>query len=261
MGTAIAAIFDLDKTILATSSTMTMHGPLRRAGLLSRSDTARSILSQIPYLVWGEGEKRNDRIKTELGRIARGWNLATLNQTIIAATKASMHPQCYVDALDTIAFHKAVGHRIVVASASPQPLVEPIANLLEADFTLATQVGVEDGKLTGEVADFNHGRLKAAAVSRLADKQGWDLEQCWAYSDSISDLPLLELVGHPVAVNPDRALRHIATERDWRIRHFTRTLKLQPSRIALPIMGVVSTNIAVAAITWLACRHVWCHRS
>lgn len=245
-----AAIFDLDKTIIATSSALAMQGPLRRAGMLSRKDAARSLLSQVPYLMFGEAQARNDRIRAELGRISHGWSISALNDVVRAASGSAIKPHCYLDALDAIALHRASGHAIVIASASPQPLVEPLSELLGADFILATQVEVADGKLTGEVDNFNHGKLKAAAVQRLAQKQGWHLAQCWAYSDSLSDLPLLELVGHPVTVNPDRALRAIARERGWPIRQFTRTVRLRPARVAIPVAATSAAFTAGAVGGW-----------
>ncbi|MDO5722012.1 MAG: HAD-IB family hydrolase [Actinomycetaceae bacterium] len=245
-----AAIFDLDKTIIATSSALAMQAPLRRAGMLSRSDAVRSVITQIPYLLWGEAEARNDRIRMEMGRISHGWSLKSLNEVVTAAVSTAVKPYCYVDALDAIALHRASGHSIVIASASPQPLVEPLGELLEADFILATQVEVDQGRLTGGIDSFNHGKLKAAAVARLAQSQGWNLEQCWAYSDSISDLPLLELVGHPVTVNPDRSLRTIARERRWPIREFSKTVRLRPSRVAAPVVGVSAAFAAGAIGGW-----------
>ncbi|MDO5719622.1 MAG: HAD-IB family hydrolase [Actinomycetaceae bacterium] len=246
----VAAVFDLDKTIVATSSALAMHGPLRKAGFLSRSDALASTLVQLPYLLFGEAEDRNARMRAQLARISHGWNAESVREIVRAATSSSLHPLCYIDALDAIEMHRAAGHAIVIASASPAPLVDPLAAILGADFTLATQVEIVNGRLTGQLDDFNHGGVKAIAVERLAQQQGWDLSQCWAYSDSISDLPLLELVGRPVAVNPDRQLRKVAKERNWAIRSFTRTVRLRRYRIALPAVGLIGFILA-----GLAARH------
>lgn len=242
--TTVAAIFDLDKTILATSSAFAMHGPFRRAGLLSWSDALTSTLVQLPYILFGEGDQRNARIKAQLGKISHGWRLESVREIVNAATESALRPLCYVDALDEIAIHRAAGHAVVIASASPEPLIEPLAALLDADFMLATKVEIVDGHLTGELDDFNHGRVKALAVERLAASQGWDLEHCWAYSDSISDLPLLEVVGRPVTVNPDRLLRKLARQRGWPIRHFSRTVRLRRSQVAAPIIGLLGITVA-----------------
>lgn len=239
-----AAIFDLDKTILATSSAMAMRAPLQRAGMLTAWDAWYATLSQLPYLLFGEAEKRNLRIRTQLGKLAAGWSIDVVTEVARAAADSSLHPMCYVDALHEMRMQRAAGYKIVVATASPSPFVEPLADLLGADHVLATRVAVEDGKLTGEVADFNHGDLKAQAVQRLADQQGWDLAECWAYSDSYSDIALLELVGHPVAVNPDRNLRQVARREDWPIRRFNRTVRLRHHRYTVPTL----TGLAIAGL-------------
>ena len=89
--------------------------------------------------------------------------------------------------------------------------MRPIATMLGADEVLASQAAVDDdGCFTGEVTHFNQAQGKADACEQLARTRGWDLSQCSAYSDSVSDAPLLRLVGHPYAVNPDRALREMA---------------------------------------------------
>ncbi|EEH64533.1 HAD hydrolase, family IB [Gleimia coleocanis DSM 15436] len=243
-----AAFFDLDKTILATSTTMAMHGPLRKAALLTRADAVSSTLRHLPYLVIGEGEERNNRMKEELGRISNGWSLASLRKVANKASITQMYPRCFEEALDEIAYHQAAGHAVVIASASPAPLVEPLARLLGADFVLATQIEVVDGKLTGQVKEYNHGTEKAAAARQLAAAQGWDLKDCWAYSDSISDLPLFESVGHPIPVNPDRPLRQIATERDWQVHRYSRTVKVLPKQVIPPVVAGTLTTSALAAL-------------
>ncbi|MDO5034855.1 MAG: HAD family hydrolase [Actinomycetaceae bacterium] len=244
---AKAAIFDLDKTILATSSALAMRKPLRKAGMLSRSDELASTLVQIPFLLFGEAEARNDRVRKQLGKISNGWQIDNLNEIAQAAALSAMRPLCYVEALDRIEMHKAAGYKVVIATASPSPLVQPLADLLGADYMLATTVTVRGGQLTGEVTDFNHGKYKADAVERLAKREGWDLSKCWAYSDSISDLDLLGLVGHPVAVNPDRQLRGVARENQWEITRFQRTVQLRPKDFAaraLAVTALAATGIA-----------------
>lgn len=223
-----AAIFDLDKTILSTASTMAMRKPLLEVGLLKRSDSIVSTLSHMPFLLFGEAEGRNKRLRQQLGELTAGWSIDKINEAARNASISALHARCYVDTLDLIQVHKAAGHKIVIATASPHPLVEPLAEVLGADYTLATKVAIQDGLLTGEVSELNHGIEKANAVKRLAERENWDLTASWAYSDSFSDLPLLELVGNPVTINADRQLRQIARAEDWPINHFTRTVEIRP---------------------------------
>lgn len=248
-----AAIFDLDKTILATSSAMAMRKPLRKAGLLSVGDELSSTLVHIPFLLFGEANSRDERIRKQLGQVSSGWRLDHLSEIAQNAAISALQPLCYKEALRRIRLHKAAGQKIVIATASPSPLVQPLADILEADYMLATTVTIEDGALTGEVDDYNHGKAKAQAVEKLAKHEGWDLAHCWAYSDSISDLDLLSLVGHPVAVNPDRQLRAIAREREWETMRFAHTVRLRPKDfVARGLALATATMLGVAGIYLIA---------
>ncbi len=120
-----------------------------------------------------------------------------------------------------MAGHRAAGRDIIVVSASGHEVVDPIAELLGADIVIATQMVITDGQYTGDVAFYAFGEAKATKMRELAADRGYDLADCYAYSDSITDLPMLEAVGHPTAVNPDRALRREAERRGWPIQTFT----------------------------------------
>jgi HAD superfamily hydrolase (TIGR01490 family) len=99
-------------------------------------------------------------------------------------------------------------------------VVDPIAALLGAGTVIATQMVVANGCYTGDVAFYAYGEAKATRIRELAAERGYRLADCYAYSDSITDLPMLEAVGHPNAVNPDRALRRVATQRGWPVLFF-----------------------------------------
>jgi phosphoserine phosphatase len=100
-------------------------------------------------------------------------------------------------------------------------MVGPIGNLLGASEVIATRMEVADGRYTGEMEFWAYGEAKASRVRELAGLRGYLLRDCYAYSDSITDLPLLEAVGHPRVVNPDRALRRIARMRQWPVLAFS----------------------------------------
>lgn len=252
-----AAFFDLDKTVLSTATAVALREPLMDAGLVTRRSAAIAMLIHLPYLVSGADDARMEHMKNGLGELARGWDSAVLESTVREALSRCIDPVCYTEALDMIALHKAAGHTVVLASASIEQMVRPIADLLGADFAVGTRVVVdEDGILTGEIERYDYGEEKARACAQLAAEQGWDLADCFAYSDSVSDLPLLEAVGHPVAVNPDRALRQIARERRWQVLAFTHTVRVRadPSRLALPLTGVVLATLATGWALWRARR-------
>ena len=120
---------------------------------------------------------------------------------------------------------------------------------------MASQAAIdEDGCFTGEMTHFNQAQGKADACAQLAHARGWDLSQCSAYSDSVSDAPLLRLVGHPYAVNPDRALRDLAEREGWPTLTFMSTVRVLPRRvptaakIAVPFMAGVAVGAAVSAL-------------
>ena len=124
-------------------------------------------------------------------------------------------PLVYDEAVSLIEEHHLAGRDVVIVSASGAEVVEPIGEMLGADRVVATRMQVVDGRYTGEIDYYAYGENKAAAMRRLAEEHDYDLARSYAYSDSITDLPMLEAVGHPYAVNPDRELRRQAAARGW----------------------------------------------
>ena len=114
----------------------------------------------------------------------------------------------------------------MIVSSSGFEVVEPIGAMLGADKVIATRMVVADGKYTGEVEEYVYGPHKATAITALAEAEGYLLKDSYGYSDSITDEPMLAAVGHPFAVNPDRALRRVATSRDWPVLDFSKPVAL-----------------------------------
>jgi hypothetical protein len=130
--------------------------------------------------------------------------------------------------------------------------------MLGVDRVVATRMVTEDGRYTGEIDFYAYGENKAAAMRRVADEGGYDLADCYAYSDSITDLPMLLAVGHPTAVNPDRGLRKAALEHGWPVLQFTRPVSMR-ARFSAPPAPVVTgaavgVGAAVVGLAWFA-RH------
>ena len=146
---------------------------------------------------------------------------------------------------------------MVIISASATVLVEPIAKELGVRTVIATKLEETDGKFTGNISFYCKGAAKAEAIRTLAARNGYNLAASYAYSDSATDLPMLETVGHPIAVNPDRALRKIAAERDWDIRTFRNPVPLIPMPTSKELSiggGVIAGIAAVSAGIWWWCR-------
>jgi phosphoserine phosphatase len=165
-------------------------------------------------------------------------------------------PLVYAEAADLIETHRAAGREVVIVSSSGAEMVGPIGEMLGADRVVATRMVIREGRYTGEVEFYAYGENKAAAMREVAAEGGWDLADCFAYSDSVTDLPMLEAVGHPTAVNPDRALRKVATERGWPVLEFSRPVRLRArfNGARTPVVTSAAVGAAVAGLAWYARR-------
>jgi HAD superfamily hydrolase (TIGR01490 family) len=138
-----------------------------------------------------------------------------MRDLVAGAMEKVLRPLVYAESLRLVEQHRDRGEPVYIVSATLQEIVQAIADDLGFDGALGTVCEVEDGVYTGKAVRALHAQAKADCVRELAAREGYDLAQCTAYSDSHTDLPFLETVGHPVAVNPDRALRRIAAQRSW----------------------------------------------
>jgi HAD superfamily hydrolase (TIGR01490 family) len=254
-GTRSAAFFDLDKTIIAGSSALAFSRPFRRQGLISRRAALRSGYAQLLLLLAGADADTMELLRRRITALCTGWEVAQIREIVAETLHDIVVPLVYAEAEELIAEHKANGDEVVVLSASGLEVVEPIAALVGADSCLATRMGVADGRYTGVIDYYCYGEEKARAAREIAAERGYRLADCRAYSDSITDLPLLEAVGHPTAVNPDRALRRVADQRGWPILTFADPVALRmrwrppPRRASLAAVGV-SAAAALLAVGW-----------
>jgi phosphoserine phosphatase len=144
----------------------------------------------------------------------------------------------------------------VIISSSGTEVVEPIGARLGADIAVGTQLVVEDGLYTGEILFYAYGEGKAQAIRDLATERGYILADCYAYTDSITDLPMLDEVGHPTAVNPDAELRRVAADRGWPILDFARPVSMR-SRVPIEKRQAVAAGAAAAAVSAAALGLAW----
>ena len=255
-----AAFFDLDKTIIAKSSALAFGRPFRAGGLINRRVALKAAYAQLVFLVSGADEDQMNRMRDHITEMCTGWDVRQVREIVAETLFEIVDPLIYAEAAELIEEHKALGREVVIVSSSGEEVVGPIGELVGADRVIATRMVVEDGRYTGQVEYYAYGPMKAAAMREIATAAGYDLAECYAYSDSITDLPMLEAVGHPTAVNPDRALRRAATERAWPVLVFNRPVSLR-SRLAnlrgqrRPAMGTaMGVGAAVAGIAWYAAR-------
>lgn len=254
-----AAFFDLDKTIIARSSTLAFGKPLYKGGLINRRTVLRTAFAQLVFAVNGADEATMDRLRDRVTAMCTGWDVAQVREIVDETLHEIIDPLVYDEAVGLIEQHKMLGRDVVIVSSSGAEMVEPIGEMVGVSDVIATRMVEAEGRYTGEIEFYAYGPNKADAARELAAERGYDLAESYAYSDSITDLPLLEAVGHPVAVNPDRALRRIATERGWPVVVFTRAVplraRLRTSRTQV-IAGaaVAGAGAAVAGLTWWATR-------
>jgi HAD superfamily hydrolase (TIGR01490 family) len=245
-----AAFFDLDKTIIAKSSALAFSKPFFNQGLLTRRAVLKNSYAQFLYLLSGADRDQMDRIRTHLTNMCAGWDVEQVKSIVNETLHDIVTPLVFAEAADLIAAHKLCGRDVVVVSASGEEIVAPIARALGATHAMATRMVVEGGKYTGDVAFYCYGEGKVQAIRELAARERYPLEHCYAYSDSMTDLPMLEAVGHPSVVNPDRGLRKEANERGWPVLAFSRPVSLR-DRIPAPSSAAIATTAAVG-ITALA---------
>ncbi len=224
--TKAAAFFDLDKTLLAKSSTLAYAKPLYQSGMLTRQDLMRSAYGQFVYLVAGANEQQMDQMRVYMSELVKGWDVEQVKAIAVEGLANVIEPIVYAEALTLFDEHHAAGRDVIVISSSGTEIIEPICALLGADKAIGSQVAIEDGKYTGEILFYAYGQGKADAIRLLAADEGYDLSASYAYSDSMTDLPMLEAVGNPVATNPDKELRAVAKDRVWPVLDFRKPVAM-----------------------------------
>lgn len=258
-GVVEAAFFDLDKTVISRASSLALGRPMYHAGLVSRAAVLRGAYAQLVFKLFGADLKRMEKVKEALLSLTKGWDQAEVERLVREVVVTEIDPFVYEEALDLIARHLAEGREVFIVSSSPEEVVHPLAEHFGATGVIATRAQVEDGKYTGELEFYCFGETKAEAMREVAARDGIDLDQSYAYSDSATDLPMLQAVGNPVAVNPSRELRREAEMRDWPVLDFRRPVRLEPvdgeALASRRTMQAAVVALAVGAIiAWLYLR-------
>jgi HAD superfamily hydrolase (TIGR01490 family) len=257
-----AAFFDLDKTIIARSSTLAFSRSFYQGGLINRRAVLRSAYAQFVYLVGGADHDQMERMRDYLSGLVIGWDVQTVKDIVAETLHTIVDPIVYDEAVTLIEEHHLAGRDVVIVSSSGTEVVEPIGQMLSADKVIATKMVVgADGRFDGTIEFYAYGDAKAAAICELAESEGYDLTRSYAYSDSSTDLPMLEAVGHPYAVNPDRALRRAAAERGWPVLVFSKPVALRQRASSLrdaskPAIAAAAlgAGAAAAGLAWYASR-------
>ncbi len=215
-----AAFFDLDRTLLSRSSSLALAPAFYGRGLLRRRELAKAAVAQLFFTRFGAGPSRVGQTAESAMAVLEGVSVEVMREIVDEALATALEPHVFREALDAVAAHAARGERSFIVSAALQEIVDALGESLGFDGGVGSTAEVADGVYTGRLERRLYGPEKADALAELAAAEGIDLEASTGYSDSASDLPFLEAVGHPVTVNPDRALRKIAVERGWPVRRF-----------------------------------------
>ncbi len=257
-----AAFFDLDKTVIARASMLAFGRPLYRGGLINRRTVLRALYGQLVYLYLGASDARLERIRESALKLTKGWSQARVREIVAEALEQIVEPIIYAEAADLIEEHREAGRMIVIVSASPEEIVAPLGRYLGAQRVIASRARLDsEGRYTGSMEFYAYGEFKAEAIRALADHESLDLSQSFAYTDSYTDVAMLEEVGHPVAVNPDRVLARYAREHDFEIARFNQPIRLRdrvrgtisavPQRPAVAVsIGAIALGAGAAAFGW-----------
>jgi HAD superfamily hydrolase (TIGR01490 family) len=242
---AAAAFFDLDRTLLRRSSALALAGSFRERGLISRRQLLSAAAWQLLFVARGASHQAVRSAAEDGLRVLDGYPVEELRALVAEAMEPVLRPLVYAEPLRLVEQHRERGEHVYVVSATLQEIVEAIADDLGFDGALGTICEVRDGRYTGRAVRALHAEAKAECLHEVARDEGLDLAASTAYSDSHTDLPFLEAVGHAVAVNPDRRLRRIAVDRGWSVLEFSDRAYPHARRRVPP--AVLAAGVAGAA--------------
>jgi len=245
-----AAFFDLDKTVIAKSSLGALGPEFHARGLIRRSTLVRGLGQNLWFLWFGADQNKMEKIRENVMKLTAGWDRDEVRQLVTETLNEVIEPLIYAEAMEIIEHHLAEGDEVWIVSSSPVEVVDPFAELLGITGAIGSRAAIDEhNRYTGTLEFYAQGENKAVAMRELAAQRGIDMSQSSAYSDSETDEPMLEAVGHPYAVNPDRALARIAHERGWPILTFSHPVRAHDrkgSRTPVIIGAAVVGVLAVA---------------
>jgi HAD superfamily hydrolase (TIGR01490 family) len=212
-----AAFFDLDKTLMAGSSGVFFARAAYESGMISRRRLARDVYENVRFRLLGSTDDRADDVRRRVGEMIAGVRVRDLER-LSPRVLAGVLPRLYPQMLARAYAHQDAGVPVYILTAASQEMADLLAHVLAFDGGLGSRSEIVDGRYTGRPAGpFNYREGKVLAMRELAEREGFELEASYAYSDSESDLPMLRAVRHAVVVNPDALLRRIAAEEGWEV--------------------------------------------
>jgi HAD superfamily hydrolase (TIGR01490 family) len=239
-----AAFFDLDKTLMQGSSAFQFARAAREAGLVTRRQLLTDAAANVRYRLRGASDAQSEALRDRIAASLEGVRVRDLERLRVPIV-ARILPRLYPRMLQVAYDHQDAGRPAYIVTAAAQELADSLANVLAFDGAIGSHLsetvdGVYTGKATGA---FIYREAKAQAVRELAAASGIDLAASYAYSDSISDLPMLEAVGHAIVVNPDAELTRIARGNGWQI------IRLDRLRVGLTALGATAVAAVAGGVT------------
>jgi HAD superfamily hydrolase (TIGR01490 family) len=243
-----AAFFDLDRTLMEGSSAFQFGRAAYRAGLLSRRQLIADGWANLMFRLRGASDQASHELRNRISESLAGTRVRDMERLGVDVL-AGVLPRIYPQVLSLAYEHQDAGRRVYIVTAASQDLADMLARVLAFDGAVGSQLSeVVDGVYTGRPSGlFIYGQEKALALQRLAERESLDLAESYAYSDSASDLPMLQLVGHPVVVNPDSTLLKAARAERWDVLRFDRLGRRLKAGVGL-IGAAVAGGVGSAAI-------------
>lgn len=252
-----AAFFDLDRTLIPGSSLFLLARGMYERDYYRVRDILRFGWRQTMFRLSGESDKALEQSRGATLEFVAGRPVRDLQEMGREIAEERILPRVYEGITKVIDHHRHVGDLTFLCTASPQELADIVAESLDMTGALGTRAEVShDGRYTGNLTDIGvlHGEAKAAAVVELADRLDIDLSESYAYSDSINDLPLLETVGHPIAVNPEAELKRCARECGWPVYELRTRRPLLLFGIPSAFAAAVLFGVGFSAGRWFGRR-------
>jgi HAD superfamily hydrolase (TIGR01490 family) len=244
-----AAFFDLDRTLMAGSSAYHFGRAMYKGGQMSRRQVARDAVDQVRFRIRGATDAAVNALLDRVLEGIKGRRVVDLHR-LTPDVLAGILPRVYPQMLAVVREHQDAGRPAFIATAASQPAAEILAQTLAMDGAIGTKWEIDDGVYTGRLdGPFAYGEGKATRLREFAGEHGIDLAESWAYTDAVSDLPMLEAVGNPVAVNPDAELAEVAKREGWDVLRFEKL----GARLRMGAAVAIAAAVGGSG-TWLAAR-------
>jgi HAD superfamily hydrolase (TIGR01490 family) len=219
-------------------------------GLMSRKQLLSDAVANMRFRLAGASDDTSTALRERVAAqltVVRERDLQRLGVPILRRILPRLYPQMLRIAYE----HQDAGRPVYIVTAAAQDLADSLAHVMAFDGAIGSHLSdVKDGVYTGHSSGaFVYGEAKAVAISALAKEQGYDLSESYSYSDSVSDLPMLRLVGHAVVINPDQDLARLAREHEWEV------LRLDPIGLRLKVAAGVLAAASIAAVAATAFQY------